>query len=67
MKIALAGPYPQGTLERFQQLLPGHEVVPVLTQEEYDAPSDVQCIIVRVLKNAFAQAVRMKNELDYTI
>ena len=50
MKIALAGPYPQGTLERFQQLLPGHEVVPVLTQEEYDAPSDVQCIIVRVLK-----------------
>ena len=24
-------------------------------------------LIVRVLKNAFAQAVRMKNELDYTI
>ena len=24
-------------------------------------------LLVRVLKNAFAQAVRMKNELDYTI
>lgn len=24
-------------------------------------------LIVRVLKNAFAQAVRMKDELDYTV
>ena len=36
MKVVLAGPYPAGTLERFQKLLPGHEVVQLLTQEEYD-------------------------------
>ena len=50
MKIALAGPYPQGTLERFRELLPEHELLPVATQEEYDALTDVECVIVRVLK-----------------
>ena len=50
MKIALAGPYPQGTLERFTALLPGHTVLPVATQEEYQSLTDVDCIIVRVLK-----------------
>lgn len=50
MKIALAGPYPARTLERLQALLPQHEIFPVPTQEEYDALTDVECVIVRVLK-----------------
>ena len=31
------------------------------------AAAGFMALLVRVLKNAFAQAVRMKNELDYTI
>ena len=50
MKIALAVPYPQGTLEQFVSLLPEHTLLPVTTQEEYQALTDVDCIIVRVLK-----------------
>lgn len=50
MNIVLAGPYPTGTLERFQSLLPRHRVNSVLTQEEYDAMTDAECIIVRILK-----------------
>ena len=50
MKIALAGPYPAGTLEQFQALLPGQKFFPVETQEAYEALTDVDCIIVRVLK-----------------
>ena len=37
MKIALAGPYPVGTLEQFQELLPAQEFFSVATQEEYEA------------------------------
>lgn len=50
MNIVLAGPYPTGTLEHFQSLLPQHSITPVLTQEEYDATTDAECIIVRILK-----------------
>ena len=50
MKIALAGPYPAGTLKQFQALLPDQEFFPVETQEAYEALTDVDCIIVRVLK-----------------
>lgn len=50
MNIVLAGPYPAGTLERFQALLPGHSVTSVLTQEEYNSMTDADCIVVRVLK-----------------
>ena len=50
MNIVLAGPYPTGTLEDFQSLLPQHRVTSVLTQEEYDAMTDAECIIVRILK-----------------
>ncbi|MDU6346691.1 2-hydroxyacid dehydrogenase [Faecalispora jeddahensis] len=50
MNIVLAGPYPTGTMEHFQSLLPQHRVTPVLTQEEYDAMTDAECIIVRILK-----------------
>ena len=50
MKIALAGPYPAGTLKQFQALLPDQEFFPVETQEAYETLTDVDCIIVRVLK-----------------
>lgn len=50
MKIALAGPYPVGTLEQFQELLPAQEFFSVATQEEYEALADVDCVVVRVLK-----------------
>ena len=50
MKIALAGPYPVGTLEQFQELLPALEFFSVATQEEYVALADVDCVVVRVLK-----------------
>ncbi len=50
MKIALAGPYPSGTLERFQSLLSGHEIFSVQSQEDYQNLSEVDCAVVRVLK-----------------
>ena len=50
MKIALAGPYPAGTLEQFQALLPDQTFFSVESQEDYEALTDVDCIIVRVLK-----------------
>ena len=58
MKIVLAGPYPAGTRGRYQKLLSGQEVVQVLTQEEYDAMTDAQCIIVRILKTPEAVIAR---------
>ena len=61
MKIALAGPYPQGTLERFRARLPEHEILPAATQEEYDALTDVECVIVRVLKTPEAVLANKPN------
>ncbi|HBC26395.1 MAG TPA: 3-phosphoglycerate dehydrogenase [Ruminococcaceae bacterium] len=52
MNIVLAGPYPKGTLERFQSLLPNHHFTTILTEDEYDAMTDAECIIVRVLKTS---------------
>ncbi|MDU7338416.1 MAG: 2-hydroxyacid dehydrogenase [Clostridium sp.] len=50
MNVILAGPYPTGTLERFQSLLPEHRVTQVLSQEDYNSLTDAECIIVRILK-----------------
>ena len=50
MRIILAGPYSEGTLEKFQNMLPDHEIIPVLTQEAYDSMNEAECIIVRILK-----------------
>ncbi len=50
MKIALAGSYPSGTLEQFQALLPEQEFFPVESQEDYEALTDVDCVIVRILE-----------------
>ena len=61
MKIALAGPYPAGTLEGFQALLPNHTIQPIATQEEYEALTDVECVIVRVLKTPEAVLANKPN------
>lgn len=50
MKILLAGPYPLGTLERFQSMLPEHQITPAKTQEEYDSEGEWDAVVVRVLK-----------------
>lgn len=50
MKILLAGPYPSGTEDRFRKLLPLDLIVNATTQEEYDAITDCDIIVVRVLK-----------------
>lgn len=50
MRIALAGSYPTGTLEKFQKNLPEHVFFSVENQEEYEVLTDVDCIIVRTLK-----------------
>ena len=50
MKIILAGPYPKGTKEKFQKLLAGCKFLEAQTQEEYDALSEGDVIVVRVLK-----------------
>lgn len=50
MKVVLAGEYPEGTLEQFQKRLPKHEVVALITQAEYDAMTDAECVIARIVK-----------------
>lgn len=66
MKVVLAGPYPAGTLEQFRALLPEHEVVPVPEQAEYDAMTDAECIIVRILKTP-AEVIRNNPRLKAVI
>ena len=61
MKIALAGPYPAGTLEQFQALLPDQMFFSVESQEDYEALTDVDCIIVRVLKTPEAVLANKPN------
>lgn len=61
MKIALAGPYPAGTLEQFQALLPDQTFFSVENQEDYEALTDVDCIIVRVLKTPEAVLANKPN------
>ena len=61
MKIALAGPYPAGTLEQFQALLPDQTFFSVESQEDYEALTDVDCIIVRVLKTPEAVLANKPN------
>lgn len=66
MKVILAGPYPSGTLEKFRKLLPGHEIVPVTEQEEYETMGEGECIIVRVLKTP-AKVIENKKRLKAII
>ena len=66
MKVILAGPYPAGTLEQFKTLLPEHEILPVTKQEEYEAMTEGECIIVRVLKTP-ASVMETKQDLKAVI
>lgn len=61
MNVILAGTYPEGTEARFRELLPGHELIPVVNQEEYENMTEGDCIIVRVLKTTAAAMERKKN------
>lgn len=50
--VTLVGPYPTGTLERFQAALPANQftVNAASTQESYDAMTDAEIMILRVFK-----------------
>ena len=66
MKIILAGPYPAGTEEKFGQLLPGDEIVTVTDQAEYEAMTEGDVIVVRVLKTP-ASVLAPKKDLKAVI
>lgn len=66
MKVILAGPYPEGTKEKFEELLPEHTLIPVNDQKEYEEMEEGDCIIVRVLKTP-AEAIRPKKNLKAII
>lgn len=66
MKIVLAGPYPKGTMEKFQELLPGNDIINILDQSELDAMEDCDVIILRVLK-APAKTFEAKKNLKAVI
>ena len=66
MKIILAGPYPAGTEEKFGQLLPGDEIVTVTDQAEYEAMTEGNVIVVRVLKTP-ASVLAPKKDLKAVI
>lgn len=61
MKILLAGPYPEGTLEKFMELLPGQEIATVKTQEEYDETGEGDMVVVRVLRTSEKTMDNKKN------
>lgn len=61
MKVILAGPYPAGTRERFEELLPGHEIISVTVQDEYENMTEGDCIVVRVLKTPAAVMEKKKD------
>lgn len=61
MKVILAGTYPAGTAEKFKELLPQAEFITAQTQSEYDALTEGDCIVVRVLKTP---AATMRNKKD---
>lgn len=61
MKIILAGPYPPGTKEMFEELLPEHEIAAADTQQEYDDMEEGEIVIVRVLKTSGKTMVNKKN------
>lgn len=61
MKVILAGTYPDGTLERFRELLPDHKLIPVTAQGDYENMTEGDCVIVRVLKTTAAVIEKKKN------
>ena len=66
MKVILAGPYPEGTKEMFQQQLKGCELAEVRDQQKYDALEEGDIIVVRVLKTT-KETLKSKKELKAVI
>lgn len=66
MKVILAGPYPAGTVERFRELLPEHDILPVMDQDEYENMTEGECIVVRILKTP-ASVIEKKKDLKVVI
>ena len=66
MKIVLAGPYPKGTLEKFQNLLSEHTMIPIENQEDYNMDTQAECIIVRTLKT-HKECIDIKKDLKAII
>lgn len=63
LKIVLAGQYPAGTEEKLRAMLPREqfELRTVETQQEYEALTDVDYIIVRILKTPQAVLANKPN------
>lgn len=66
MKVILAGPYPAGTYEQFQNLMPENEIIQVTTQEDFKQMTEGNVIIVRVLKTP-ASVIETKKDLKAII
>lgn len=64
-KVCIAGPYPAGTMADFRAALPAErfELVEADTQEKFDAVTDADAVVLRVLKmpkEAFARFTRLR-------
>ena len=64
-KVCLAGNYPAGTLESFKEALPADqfEVIEADTKEKFDAVTDADAVILRILKmpkETFARFTNLK-------
>ena len=63
MKVAIVGTYPAGTFEKFKNYFaekPEIEVVEVDTQEKFDALTEADAIVLRILKMPKEVVARIK-------
>lgn len=63
MKVAIVGTYPEGTFEKFKNYFsekPEIEVVEVDTQEKFDALTEADAIVLRILKMPKEVVARIK-------
>ena len=63
MKVAIVGTYPAGTFEKFKNHFsekPEIEVVEVDTQEKFDALTEADAIVLRILKMPKEVVARIK-------
>ena len=57
MKVILAGPYPEGTKEKFEGLLPEHTVIPVNDQKEYEEIAQIMDMSEQAARNLTYRAM----------
>jgi D-3-phosphoglycerate dehydrogenase len=62
MRIILAGTYPYHTKAKFEALLPNAEIKAIESQTEYDAETEADLIIVRVLETS-KKTIECKRQL----